>query len=170
METIFVSLISLALIIISTVTMAFNTMKSSNELAESWKVMEAQTLAISRTDISSIPPAQYLGGVIDITIANEGQTNLGNFPSWDAIVQYDYGSFNYLTYTESNPPGENQWTVSSINLANGNPEVFDPNILDPGENMTVSIELNPDLAEGQTGIITISTPNGVKALTYVTRE
>ncbi|MBN1368568.1 MAG: hypothetical protein JW967_11645 [Dehalococcoidales bacterium] len=168
MENIFVSVISLALIIISTVTMTFSTMKSTSELADSIKQMEAQSSIKSRTDINAIPPEQYLGGIIDIIIVNEGQTNLGSFPDWDAIVQYEDGSGNYLTYTTSYPPGENQWTVEGLYLSNGDPEIFNPNILDPGEQMTVSIELNPDLGTGESASFSISTPYGVKSRTYVT--
>jgi hypothetical protein len=170
METIFVSLISLALIIISSVTMVFNTLQSTNKTADSWKQMEMQTGIISRTDISALPSSNYTGGSLDITVRNDGQTNLTIFPKWDVIVQYDSGEVRYVTYSDSYPPQDNQWTVKGIYSTGETPEIFDPNVLDPGEQMVLTIVLNPSLGSGETCRITISTPNGVKSQTQVTRE
>ena len=171
METILVSLVSLALIIVSSVTMAINTLQSTNKVADSWKQMEAQSSNIIRTDIIALPPQHYTGGAIDLTVANEGQTNLSKFTEWDVIVQYQTGNVSYLTYTPTYPPGnDNEWTVEAIYSSGETPEIFDPGVLDPGEQMIVSIVLNPEIVSGETCKITISTPNGVKSQTQVTRE
>jgi hypothetical protein len=170
METILVSLVSLALIIISSVTMTISTMQSQNKVADSWKQMEAQSSNINRTDIMALPPLSYTGGVIDLTVKNDGQTNLDAFSKWDVIVQYQDGSVSYLTYTASYPPADNEWTVKGIYTSGETPEIFDPNVLDPGEQMIVSVMLNPAVGSGETCRITISTPNGVKSQTQVTGE
>jgi hypothetical protein len=170
METILVSLVSLALIIISSVTMAISTMQSQNKVADSWKQMEAQSSNINRTDIMALPPLSYTGGVIDLTVKNDGQTNLNAFSKWDVIVQYQDSSVSYLTYTASYPPADNEWTVKGIYTSGETPEIFDPGVLDPGELMIVSVMLNPAVGSGETCRITISTPNGVKSQTQVTSE
>ena len=170
METILVSLVSLALIIISSMTMAISTMQSQNKVADSWKQMEAQSSNISRTDIAALPPLSYTGGVIDITVKNDGQTNLNAFSKWDIIVQYQDNSVSYLTYTAAYPPADNGWTVKGIYTSGETPEIFDPNVLDPGEQMIVSVMLNPAVGSGEACRITISTPNGIKSQTQITRE
>ena len=170
METILVSLVSLALIIISSVTMAISTMQSQNKIADSWKQMEAQSVNVSRTDIVALPALSYTGGVIDFTVKNDGQTNLNAFSKWDVIVQYQDGGVSYLTYTAAYPPADNEWTVKGIYSSGENPEIFDPDVLDPGELMIVSVVLNPAVGSGDTCRITISTPNGIKSQTQVTRE
>lgn len=169
METILVSLVSLALIIISSVTMAISTMQSTNKVADSWKQMEAQSSDINRTDINALPPSSYTGGVIDLTVKNDGQTNLNAFSKWDVIVQYQDGNVAYLTYTATYPPEDNEWTVKGIYSSGETPEIFDPDVLDPGEQMIVAVMLNPAMGVGDTCRITISTPNGVKSQTQITR-
>jgi len=170
METVFVSLVSLALIIVSSVTITVSAIQSTNKVADSWKQMEEKTYETSRTGIAALPPQQYLGGVVEVTVINEGQTNLGYFSEWDIITQYDNGNVSYLPYTTLYPPENNQWTVKGIYVYNGNPEVFDPDVLNPAEQMIVSIKLNPELSVGQSCRITISTPNGISTQTQITRE
>jgi hypothetical protein len=170
METILVSLVCLALIIISSVTMAISTLQSTNKVADSWKQMTEQSISISRTDIITLPPPNYAGGPIDLTVKNDGQTNLNDFSKWDVIVQYQTGSTTYLNFTAVFPPGDNQWTVKGIYTSGGTPEVFNHNVLDQGEQMIISIILNPELITGQACRLTISTSNGVKSQTDVTRE
>ena len=97
METILVSLVSLALIIISCMTMAINTLQSTNKIAESWKQMTAQSSDINRTDIVALPPPNYTGGAINLTVENEGQTNLSDFSKWDVIVQYQTGNVSLFS-------------------------------------------------------------------------
>jgi hypothetical protein len=160
----------MALIIVASVTMAISTMQSSSKIADSWKQMASNSIAINRTDIAAIPPDHYTGGVLNITVKNTGQTNLTDFAKWDIIVQSQSGSVSYLNYRGSNPLGDNEWTVTGIYINTGNPEVFDPGILDPGEQMIVAIQLNPEISSGEACRITISTPNGINAQTQVIRE
>jgi hypothetical protein len=171
METILVSLVSLALIIVSFVSLEINTLQSTNKIANSLKQMEAQSGEVIRTNIIALPPSIYSGGAIDLTVKNDGQTNLSDFAKWDVIAQYQTGEFSYLTYTPTYPPGNNgQWTVKGIYTTGGTPETFDPGILDPGEQMVVSIALDRNLSSGQSCEITVSTPNGVKSQTQITAE
>ena len=170
METILVSLVSLALIIVASVTMAINTMQSSSKIADSWKNMETQSANINRTDIAATAPTHYAGGAIDLTVKNDGQTNLSDFPKWDVIVQYQSGNVTYLTFNPVYPPANNQWTVKGIYSSAGTPEIFDYNVLNPSEQMTLTIVLNPELSSGQACRITISTSNGVKSQTDLIRD
>jgi hypothetical protein len=170
METIFVSIVSVALVLISSITMTASSIRSTNKLADSIKQMETRTLEIRRTDISAAPPDSYTGGLINLIIGNEGQAILSDFSNWDVIVQFQDGGVVYLLYSEVNPPVNNQWTVTDIFLPGGLPEVFDTGILDPGEQMTLSILLDPEIEVGKTCRVTVSTPNGIKAQVQVTRK
>lgn len=170
METVLVSLVSLALIIVSFVSMEINTLQSTNKIASSLKQMEAQSSELVRTNIAAVPPAAYSGGALDLTVRNDGQTNLADFTQWDVIVQYQDGDFSYLAYTPTGPVDPGQWTVQGIYAANGSPETFDPGVLDPGEQMTLSINLDRNLGPGESCEITVSTPNGIKSQTQVTGE
>ena len=170
METSLVSLISMALIVISVVTMTVSTFQSSSKLADSWKEMEKVSSRAARTSIAASAPSDYQSGLIDLTIENTGQVNLNGFSGWDIISQFQSGNSRYLAYTSGYPPGDNQWTIKGIYMPDGIPEVFDPKILNPGERMVVSIQLNPVLANGETLKVTISTPVGITSQCYVTNR
>jgi hypothetical protein len=168
MDTILVAVVVLVLIIMSTLTMTVSVFKSANNLGDAWKDMEAQSVSISDTGISILFTGNYSGGLIDVAVQNEGRTNLYDYPSWDVIIQYQSGNASHLSYAATYPPGSGEWAKEGIFMADESPEVFDPNILDPGEVMIVAI--NPEIAigTGETARIVISTPNGVTAQCFVT--
>ncbi len=171
METALISLVSIALIIIGMMTMTMSFFQSASTLSDSWKRMEQQAGDIRRTEIAAVPPENYGGGNINLMVDNQGHTYLDSFPDWDVIAQRQDYSANYIEYTEVNPPGSNQWTVDGIYLSDNITiaEVFDPNILNPGETVKMVINLSPVIGEGKTGRVTISTPNGVTSQCLVIR-
>ncbi len=171
METALISLVSVALVIIATVTMMMTSLQSASTVTDSWRQIERQASSIRRTEIAAVPPENYSGGSVNLTVRNEGQVNVGNFPHWDVIAQYQAGGISYIAYTDNAIPGSNQWTVEGIYLSDNITinEVFDPNILNPGETMKMVINLDPEIGAGDTGRITLSTPNGVTSQCLVTR-
>ncbi len=163
-----VSLVSMAMVILSTVIMTVSTFHSANKIADAWRTMEQISGSVARTEISAVPPEIYQGGPLEIVVENKGHTNLSDFPSWDVIVQYQSGASRYLAYAQY-PPAPDQWAIKEIHVAGGQPEVFDLGILDPAELMTVSLNLAPGIAEGEMAKITISTSNGVTSQCFVAR-
>uniref|UniRef100_A0A6H1Z7G8 Flagellin n=1 Tax=viral metagenome TaxID=1070528 RepID=A0A6H1Z7G8_9ZZZZ len=172
METALISLVCIAMVIIGTVTLCMSAFQGAISVTDSVKAMETEAGIIRRTGIAAVPPAQYSGGNIELMVRNEGQTNLSQFSRWDVIAQYLDDSavkhVDYVEYTAGNPPGPNQWTVEGIYLLSGDPEAFDPNILDPWEQMKIVINLDPGI--GTYGRITVSTPNGVTSECPVSRN
>jgi len=45
----------------------------------------------------------------------------------------------------------------------GHPEIYEHNILNPGEDMQVVIKLSPSVSENTTNLVTVVTPNGAKS-------
>ena len=170
METVILSLVSTALIIITSVTMIMSFFSSSNAMADSWKQMEQQASGIRRTEIAAIASENYTGGLINLTIRNDGQADIADFSRWDIIAQYQDGRGNYIVYTDNLTPVSNQWAVESIVLSDNSSEIFDPDILNPGEQLNVLINLDPQLIAGETTRITAATPNGVTAQCLLTRQ
>ena len=170
METIIVSVVSMALIIISTLTVTISTFQSANRMADAWKAMETRSSSIGQTEIRVTAPAGYAGGLINLTVANEGHTNLSDFTDWDVILQYQTGDSTYLGYEPGGTPAPGEWAVLAIRVADGSPEVFDPGILNPGEVMTVSINPATEILEGQMARMIVATPNGITSQGYVTRR
>ena len=172
METVLISLVSIALVIVGTVTMTLSAFTSAAEIADSVREMELVAADMRRTEIACSPPASYSGGLIDLTVSNDGQTDLGTMSRWDVIAEYQTGGAVYLAYSSSYPPGNDQWAVEGLYLSDNLSvsEVFDNNILNPGETMKMSVSLSPEIGPGETGRIAVSTPNGVTSQCLVTRQ
>jgi hypothetical protein len=168
MESVLVSLVSMAMVILSTVIMTVSTFHSASKIADAWRTMEQISSGVARTEISAVPPAAYQGGPLESVVENNGHTNMSDFASWDVIVQYQSGSSRYLAYSLY-PPAEDQWAIKEIYIAGGQPEVFDLGILDPAELMTVSLNLATEIAAGEMAKVTISTSNGVTSQCFVAR-
>jgi hypothetical protein len=170
MDTILVAVVILVLIIMSTLIMTVNVFQSANTLGDAWKDMEAQSISISETEISVLFTGNYSGGLIDVAVQNKGRTNLYDYAGWDVIIQYQSGNASHLSYVETYPPSSGEWAIEGIFMDEGSPEVFDPNILDPGEVMNVAINNSEmEIGIGETGRIVISTPNGVTSQCFITR-
>jgi hypothetical protein len=172
MESAIVSIVSVALIIVATVTMMMNTLSSTSTLIDSWIKMEREAEEKRRTEISAVPPEEYGGGIIDMLVRNEGETKLNSFDKWDIIARYQTGGICYIDYTDNPNPGSNQWTLEGIyqtdNLTMS--EIFDPGILNPGETVKMNINLDPEIGEGESGLITTSTSKGVTSQCLISRQ
>lgn len=169
MDTILVAVVVLVLIIMTTLTMTVSVFHSANNLGDAWKDRETQSISISDTEIGAVVTGSYTGGLIDVSVQNEGRTNLYDYPSWDVIIQYQSGDAFHLSYAETYPPGSGEWAIEDIFMADESPEVFDPNILNPGEKMIVAINPEIGMDIGETVRIVISTPNGVTSQCFVTK-
>lgn len=167
MDTIVVAVVILVLVIMSVLTMMVVVFQSANDLADSWRNMETQSISISETRISV--SGNYSSGLIDIAVQNEGGTNLYDYPGWDVIIQYQSGQSSRSSYSGSYPPASGGWAIEGIYMVGGLPEVFDPNILNPGEEMVLSINPGIFIGDGETSRIIISTPNGVTSQCFVTK-
>ncbi len=170
METILVSIVSMALIIISTLTVTATTLRSASRMADAWKTMEDKSINVRNTDIHALPPAEYSGGLIELTVQNEGDVNLSDFAFWDVIIQDQSGDSTYLSLATTCPPGPGDWAISSITVTDRRPEVFDPGILNPGEMMIVLMNPAHEIDTGEMMRIIVSTPNGVTSQCYITRQ
>jgi len=171
MESALISIVSVALVIIAAVTMMMNSFSSASTIADSWKEMEQRAENIRRTEITAVPPENYGGGTIELMVKNEGQTVLGDFNRWDLFARYQTGGISYIGYTDSAVPGNNQWTVEGIYFSDNTsmPEIFDPNLLNPGEAAKLYIKLDPEIGPGESGLITTAAFNGVTSQCLVSQ-
>ncbi|MFA4835256.1 MAG: hypothetical protein WC749_04205 [Dehalococcoidia bacterium] len=129
-----------------------------------------------RGDVVPSEEGQWLHPVIDITsyqtsdfkVRFRGQCNRNDEDGFVDSVSITGipNSYNIerLTYM----PGtleDNQWNVEGIYLDAGasDPELFDPGIFDPDEEMVIQMKVDPAVQAGSTNLVTVSTPNGVSA-------
>ncbi|MBN2238708.1 MAG: hypothetical protein JW712_02955 [Dehalococcoidales bacterium] len=172
MESALVSIVSVALIIIASVTMMLSSISSINSLMDSWIKMENEADEIRRTGISATFAENYTGGLIEMYISNDGQTNIGSFDEWDVITRYQSGGVSYINYTEDPSPDSNEWTVEGIFLSENTSvtEKFDPDILNPGESAKLIINLDKEIQAGGYGLVITSTDKGVTSQGLLHRQ
>ncbi len=168
METAIVSIICVALIAFGGMTMSRGFMTSIDTSTAEMEAVSQRNETIMRTEI--IPQSATLpaANTLEITVENSGQTRLADFDKWDIIVQYYDGTGTYhitwLPYTEDTLE-DNEWEVAWIRYS-GAAEVFEPNVLNPKEQMLIRAQLNPAVGAGTTNMAVVATPSGVTASTY----
>ncbi len=174
MEQAVVSIIAIAIILGGTVTLALSAISPIDTIVRSWKQMTQQSGDLMRTEITTTGsefPVLGSGARVEITVRNNGNLSLSNYNSWDVITQYYSDNISYsvkwLPHTDN--ISDNKWTVNGIYF-NGSPETVEPNILNPGEDMKLLMQLNPPVGTNTTNWATISTPNGVSTRIIFQRE
>ena len=167
MESAIMSLISMAIIMAGTLGMAQSTLSSVDAASASWQQAEARMGEMRRTDLALVAVSvQSAGAVVQITLENDGEIHLNDFPHWNVVVQYYGTDDNYyisrLPYTDG-ALGNNHWTVTGIFLdaAASDPEVFEPGILNPEEEAVFQIKIDPAVKVGSTNLVSVATPNGI---------
>ena len=171
METVLISIICIALMVFGGMTMSQGFMTSIDASTASLSEIGQRTEAIMRTELTPISTNITLvagADPLEIVLKNTGQTKIADFEKWDVIVQYYDDSGNYtvkwLPYSAIGG-GTNEWGVGWIHL-DGQAEIFEPNVLNPGEEIMLKTWLDPSVGAGTTNMVVISTPSGITSLTY----
>lgn len=172
METAIVSIICIALVVFGGMTMSQGFMTSVDASTTGLEEIGQRDETIMKTELSSISTSvSSLSGDwdwednLEVTLENSGQTKMADFAKWDVIVQYYdvYGTYHveWLPYTEATL-GDNEWQVLWIRI-DGDPEVFEPNVLNPEEQIRIRVKLNPAIGDPTTNMVVVATPNGIPA-------
>ena len=167
------------MILAGTLALVGSSCSAVDLVSSSWQDMAESTGQMARTRISQTGPEVGAQGLnIRVTFKNTGWTSLDDFSRWDVIVQYygkkTQGSNPYfirrLTFTED-VPGDDEWRVEGIfeDAQTSKPEVFQPGILDPGEEIKIHMKLKPMVGAQTTNWVTIATSNGIAVSAYFTR-
>ena len=170
METAVISLICIALILVGGMTMSQGFMTSVDTTSAVLEELGERDEAILRTEVSP-QTANISGGGTTLVVAleNSGQIKLADFEKWDVIVQYydDGGSYyvEWLAYSDNATPGDNEWVREGIYIDADSEtlEVYETDILNPGEEIKIQAQLNPAVGADTTNLLVVSTPNGVPA-------
>ncbi len=166
MEKIVASLIVMNTLFIGMLIVARSYTSSEGELLDSWREMRGRMEEMVETDLSPLSATTTdSGSTVEVTLKNEGDTKLADFKRWDVILHY-YGSddsYNVKWYPYGT--GTNQWTVAGIYLdaANNVAEVYDPGILNPGEEAVIKVSVQPTVSSGTAVFFLAGTPNGISA-------
>jgi hypothetical protein len=167
METAIISIICIALVVFGGMTMSRGFMTSVDTSTMGLEEVGQRSETILRTELSPVSATMPAADALEVVVENTGQVRLADFDKWDFIVHYYDGDGVYhvewLPYAET--PGDNEWNVSWIRL-DGAPEVFEPNVLNHGEQVMLRARLDPAAGSGTTNMVVVAAPNGVTVSTY----
>lgn len=168
METAIVSLICIALLVFGGMTMSQGFITSVDASAVGLEETGQRDESIMRTELTPVSTSIPASNTLEEILENSGQTKLADFDKWDVIVQYYDSTGTYYTkwlpYTEGTL-GNNEWEVVWIRL-NEAAEVFEPNVLNPEEQIKIRAQLNPSVGAGTTNMVVVATPSGIPTSTY----
>lgn len=157
MENLIITLACISLILFGAANIATASMSSIDEFYQSWS--SSQKLAAERalTKITAADAQTNIqGDRVTIRLRNDGNLPLCKFDSWDVILKYGDGDTIWLPYRQTAPG----WSISDIYFQ-GLPEILQPGILDPGEEMDIVLQLTTPVSENVTNLATVSTHNGI---------
>ena len=168
METVISALIVIALLILAIVGLSQVSISSQASIAESAGLMQERTGDRARTNIAPLD-AQItaLDGTTDavqVTLKNSGSTKLSDLEQWDVILQYTDEADNPAVKWYPSGNGANEWSATIYsNASSQTPEVIEPGIFNPGEEMAITIKVSPKVRADTTNLAVIATPNGIIA-------
>jgi archaellum component FlaF (FlaF/FlaG flagellin family) len=165
METILPAFIVVILLLFAVLTPAQSYLAAQDQLQASRQLMDQRLIDQARTDLT--PVSHYIsndGVVVHMTVRNSGQTKLADFDQWDMILQYYDSGYVYhivrVPYADANTQVLNTWSVVSISQ-----DLFDPGIFNPGESITVRLEVSPAVGPETANRVELATPSGVGVTT-----
>jgi len=162
METAITVLIILSVVLFGALTIAHGYLSSQYVISGSWWEMMERLGERARTSIS-LGATSATTTTVTAILTNDGDTKLADFGQWDVILQYDgtddQEHIEWCHYASG--PGC-QWTK---NIS----EVFEPEILNPDEEMEITIVPTTEITPTGRVEATIATPNGIRTTKGFTR-
>ncbi|MCB9420341.1 MAG: hypothetical protein H6667_11070 [Ardenticatenaceae bacterium] len=166
METVLTAFIVITILLFVSLTLFQGFLEAQDDVQVSWREMEDRLEQQARTTLTPINiESKSSGSVIELTLRNDGSTKLADFSDWDVIVQHYSASLSYyvnwIPYVDGEPSGS-EWTVVGIytDTAVSEPEVFEPDILNPGEEILLRIRVLPPVGPTTNNLATVTTDNG----------
>jgi flagellar protein FlaF len=162
METAITALIVIGVMVLAILGLSNYSLSAQAAISGSSRAMQEREGERARTNLTVLGAAtSEQGDYVQVTLKNSGLTKLADFEKWDMILEYSDGLDRQIRWY---PYGGdvNQWSQQI------SPEVFDPGILNPGEEMVMTVRVSPPVATSTTNLATITTPNGITASTVFT--
>ncbi|MCC6896791.1 MAG: hypothetical protein IT321_28500 [Anaerolineae bacterium] len=169
MESVVAAFIMIFLSMFSVLTLASSVISSHDSYQSEMRALESRISTQSRTRLSQINARTVNSGtVVQTTYVNDGGEKITDFDTWDVIVQYydtAVPSNYYTTWMpyEAGSPASNEWTIKGIyaDAKREIEEIYDPGILNPGEEMVIEAYLPHTVAPASQVQVTLAVSNGM---------
>lgn len=171
MESALATLILITVLLFAVLTLSYSYLESQDLLMAAEQEMQTRLADQAQTELAVVQTQIISPGIsLEMTIRNVGSVKLNDFDKWDLIVESyhtpDTLAQRWLPYAAA--PGNNQWWVAGIYATSFRPEVFNPGILDPGEEMVIQINFLPPVAPESLNRVTIGAANGIQTAAFFT--
>ncbi|MFN8449871.1 MAG: cadherin-like domain-containing protein [Anaerolineae bacterium] len=179
MEQIIVAVILIFLLLFGVLTLTNALLQAQSTLEVSWEEMNSRASQDQNTAISPVGlRILNAGSEIEVTIRNSGATKLADYDRWDVFVEYTEGDAESPVYHagrlayDSAAPASNEWTDDTIYIDKDLdiPESYETGIFNPGEQLTLLLNVSPAVGVGQGAHVTVSTENGIATSLVGTRN
>jgi len=155
-------------IVITTAFAAINgVMSTGASRAEAYAATDQLLIDDVESSFKLVSARQSAGHtLINLIITNDGRTSFTNFEDWVVTVRYDQkGGADeiFLVPPYTNSLSDNTWTAQEfwLDYDQDDPEVIEPGVLNPHEEMEVRIQINPNLEHRTWIVLTMTSPWGV---------
>lgn len=172
MESVVAAFIMIFLSMFSVLTLASTVISSQDAYQTEMRAMETRIITQSRTRLAAVQGRTVNNGtVVQATLVNEGSEKISDFQMWDVIVQYydtDLPAANYYTtwmpYAATSP-ANGEWTVAGIyaDAERDVAEIYDPDILNPGEQIVIEAHLSHTVATASQVQVAVAVSSGANA-------
>lgn len=169
MDSILSGLVILLLFLLAAFTLTARFFDAQQDIQTAWQEMENRMDEQDRAAITPVEAQIASGGTVaELTYRNTGSTRFVDFETWDVIVQYateDAGTSLIRWVPEDKSAAANTWKVSGIyhDAVHLIPEVQEPDILNPGEEIVLHVQIQPPVGHGQVLVIIVMTSSGAPA-------
>lgn len=162
METAITSAILIGVLVLAVVGLSSHVFATQAAISDATLAMQEREGERQRTQLKPLGvTTSAQGDFVQVTLRNTGSTKLADFDEWDVILHYSDGA-NTLTSWYPYGTQVNNWSEQLFTTADpATPEVIEPGIFNPGEEIVVTINVSPALGTGTTDLVAVSTPNGV---------
>ncbi len=167
MESALATLIIMTALLFGVFTLTDTYFTTQDQLWQARTVMEDRTEVRESTALTLVQSnITSAGATIELTFRNVGSSKIADFDQWDLIVQHYSAAGIYavqwLPYVSGTTPGTNQWVVAGLYLsaAEGSPEVYEPMILNPGEEIVIEARVVPPVGPNTTNLATLAVASG----------
>jgi hypothetical protein len=161
METAITALIIIAVLMLSVFALAERSLSAQATIAESTRQLQERAGERARTHLIPLGARTInSGNSVEVTLKNTGETKLADFNQWDVFLQYTDVTSGYHVEWYSPSKWTSQIYLSTTPLVI---EVFEPGILNPGEEMVMTINVSPGVRVGTANLAAVVAPNGIRA-------
>lgn len=156
MESVIPAVILIALLLVTASTVAESYVELQEAMYESQRDMLTSVEDRIRTSIAILDGEVDTLGHASVVVANDGSTKLADYDSWDVIIEYDGGGGHHIKHPGYEAAGDKWFEMFDEEV-----DVIDPGILNPAEQMTIQIQVVPEVDKHSVYQVTVTAPNGV---------